>query len=186
VDGSHGPGEEIEAPWSAVCLGLLLQHCDDKAAGAPPTPCAPGPMRRAVACRGPQKRLSSAGRDSPAAPHRSLLCPHHQAPQPLYMPDCVPAAVRARALSNLAESLEVFRALLAASVGGAGYSGEEDDDDGGGVSGGGGGAGSRDVRNIAEGFLLALCGGHVLSMQVCIGGEGRGWERAHGGACAGG
>ncbi|KAF5842057.1 non-SMC mitotic condensation complex subunit 1-domain-containing protein [Dunaliella salina] len=98
VDGSHGPGEEIAAPWSAICLGLLLQRCDDKA-----------------------------------------------------------AAVRARALSNLAECLEVFRALLAASGGGAaaGNGGDDGHDDD-----------HRDVRNVAEGFLLALCGGHILSSQV--------------------
>jgi len=65
------------------------------------------------------------------------------------------AAIRTRALSNLAECLEVFRALLAAS---SGDDNDEDDD---------GQGSSRDVRNVAEGFLLALSGGHMLGMQVC-------------------
>lgn len=29
----YGPGEDVVAPWSAVCLALLLQRCNDKAAG---------------------------------------------------------------------------------------------------------------------------------------------------------
>lgn len=62
------------------------------------------------------------------------------------------AAVRARALTNLAECLEVFRTLLGTAAGGE----EEQMDDG------------NDVRNVAEGFLLALCGGPVLSMQVRV------------------
>ena len=32
VDGSTGPGEVLVAPWSAVCLAVLLQRSSDKAA----------------------------------------------------------------------------------------------------------------------------------------------------------
>lgn len=33
VDGSHGPGEDIAAPWSAVLLAVLVTRADDKVAG---------------------------------------------------------------------------------------------------------------------------------------------------------
>ncbi len=33
MDGSHGPGEEVAAPCSAVLLTLLVKRCEDKVAG---------------------------------------------------------------------------------------------------------------------------------------------------------
>lgn len=33
MDGSLGPGDEADAPWSAVCLAVLVQRANDKVAG---------------------------------------------------------------------------------------------------------------------------------------------------------
>lgn len=96
VDGSHGPGEDIAAPWSALCCAVLVQRGDDKA-----------------------------------------------------------AAVRARALTHLAEVVETFTKLMEAGAE------EEEEEEEAGAAAAATGAGA-----IARCFLMALCGAHLLKLSV--------------------